>query len=87
MFSVCTSIVAENKNSGEHFHVRNLDFGLFLGWDFVNHTWKVSELLRQMEFNLEVVNGRQALFNQTTFAGYIGAFTGVKGGRYRLEGQ
>lgn len=85
IFSVCTSIVTENQNTGEHFHVRNLDFGLFLGWDFEQHTWKVSELLRKMEFNLEVVNGNQSVFNQTTFAGYVGVFTGVKANKYSVS--
>ena len=83
LFSVCTSIVAENKNTGEHFHARNLDFGLFLGWDNMTHTWKMSEILRTMEFNVEVVKGDTPVFNMTTFGGYIGVITGVRGGHYR----
>ena len=33
IFSMCTSIVAESE-TGELIHGRNLDFGLFVGWDF-----------------------------------------------------
>ncbi|CAG2236691.1 GAA1 [Mytilus edulis] len=44
VFTVCTSIVAED-NAGKLFHARNLDFGLFLGWDIKNHTWEITEAL------------------------------------------
>lgn len=32
VFTVCTSIVGQ-ANNGTLYHARNLDFGLFLGWD------------------------------------------------------
>ncbi len=35
--SLCTSIVAQDDN-GNVYHARNLDFGLFLGWDKQNET-------------------------------------------------
>lgn len=93
LFSVCTSIVAENNKTGEHIHVRNLDFGLFMGWDMETHTWKISEFLRQMEFNLEFTKNGKGLFNQSSFAGYIGSLNAVKPGysislneRFAIEG-
>ena len=45
VFSACTSIVAKNKD-GDLIHGRNLDFGLFVGWDFQNMTWPLAEALR-----------------------------------------
>ena len=44
-FSACTSIVAKN-GSGGVVHARNMDFGLFLGFDFKNMTWSLTEALR-----------------------------------------
>jgi len=85
LFSVCTSIVAENGQSGEHFHARNLDFGLFMGWDMENHTWTVSEILRRMEFNVEFVKDGRPLFNMSSFAGYVGTLNGVKAGQYSIS--
>lgn len=35
IFTLCTSIVGEDSN-GNIYHARNLDFGLFLGWDIKN---------------------------------------------------
>lgn len=54
IFSVCTSIVAQTEN-GTLMHARNLDFGLLMGWDIVNNTWPVAELLRPMVVNVEYV--------------------------------
>ncbi len=36
VFTICTSIVAQDAN-GNMYHARNLDFGLFLGWDVKNN--------------------------------------------------
>lgn len=71
----CTSIVAQNANE-EVFHARNLDFGLFFGWDKVNHTWELTELLRPLLFNARVTRGGQTLFNATYYAGFVGLLTG-----------
>lgn len=38
----CTSIVAENEK-GEIFHVRNMDFGEFFGWNISTHEWIMTE--------------------------------------------
>ncbi len=35
IFTLCTSIVGQDSN-GNVYHARNLDFGLFLGWDLTN---------------------------------------------------
>ena len=52
VFSACTSIIAKGDN-GELLHARNLDFGLFVGWDFQNMTWPLSEALRPAVVNME----------------------------------
>lgn len=36
IFTVCTSTVAEDPN-GKIYHARNLDFGLFMGWNPKTH--------------------------------------------------
>ena len=47
LFTLCTSIIEEDK-SGQLYHARNLDFGLFLGWDNKNDTWLMTEKLRKI---------------------------------------
>ncbi|BFZ24631.1 hypothetical protein BsWGS_27670 [Bradybaena similaris] len=76
-FTVCTSIVAEDPN-GTLYHARNLDFGLFLGWDIKNKTWAITEKLRPLIVNLDWQRGGQTVFKSTNFAGYIGILTAVK---------
>ena len=41
---VCTSIVAQDSE-GHVYHARNLDFGLFMGWDKANETWALTGVL------------------------------------------
>eukprot|EP00058_Branchiostoma_floridae_P025927 XP_002611417.1 hypothetical protein BRAFLDRAFT_117224 [Branchiostoma floridae] len=78
-FTVCTSIVAEDP-SGKLFHARNLDFGLFLGWDIKNNTWALSEKLRPIVVNLDWQRGGKTVFKSVNFAGYVGLLTAVKPG-------
>lgn len=51
VFTVCTSVVAQQKD-GRLIHARNLDFGLFLGWDPKTHEWSISSILRKMVVNI-----------------------------------
>lgn len=51
IFTVCTSIVAEDTQ-GKLYHARNLDFGLFLGWNPKTHQWAITEKLRKMIVNI-----------------------------------
>ncbi|GAB1600649.1 acid ceramidase-like [Argonauta hians] len=83
IFTVCTSIVAEDKN-GELFHARNLDFGLFMGWDVKNNTWAITEALRPMIMNLDFQKNNKTVFKSVNFAGYIGVLTGVRPGAFTL---
>uniref|UniRef100_A0A0B7BT65 Acid ceramidase n=1 Tax=Arion vulgaris TaxID=1028688 RepID=A0A0B7BT65_9EUPU len=76
-FTFCTSIVAEDP-SGELYHARNLDFGLFLGWDLKNMTWTITEKLRPLIVNLDWQRGGQTVFKSVNFAGYIGILTAIK---------
>ncbi|XP_063314151.1 acid ceramidase [Pelobates fuscus] len=93
IFTVCTSVVAEDT-SGKLYHARNLDFGLFLGWDVKNHTWAVTELLRPLVVNVKFQRNNKTVFVSTSFAGYVGMLTGMKPGiftltmneRYSLDG-
>lgn len=64
----CTSIVAQDT-AGSMYHARNLDFGLFLGWDKLNKTWALAEKLRPLLFNANIVRGGKTLYNATYFAG------------------
>lgn len=73
----CTSIVAQDS-TGQLLHGRNLDFGLFFGWDKANHTWKLAELLRPLLVNVRFVSKGATVFNSTYFAGYVGLLTGFK---------
>uniref|UniRef100_A0A665T705 Acid ceramidase n=1 Tax=Echeneis naucrates TaxID=173247 RepID=A0A665T705_ECHNA len=77
VFTVCTSIVAED-DKGNLFHGRNLDFGLFLGWDVKNKSWIISEKLKPLVVNLDFKRNNQTVFKSTNFAGYVGMLTGIK---------
>lgn len=54
IFTICTSIVAQDSQ-GKMYHARNLDFGLFLGWDLSNDvcSFFISVILGQRDFSLE----------------------------------
>ncbi len=45
IFTLCTSIVGQDQN-GKMYHARNLDFGLFLGWDLTNDVRKKKIILK-----------------------------------------
>eukprot|EP00053_Salpingoeca_punica_P005757 m.56378 g.56378 ORF g.56378 m.56378 type:complete len:386 (-) comp13385_c0_seq2:409-1566(-) len=74
---VCTSIVAQNTD-GSVYHARNLDFGLFLGIDKANQSWRLTEKLRPLLFNARFLRGGQNIYNATYYAGYVGLLTGAK---------
>uniref|UniRef100_A0A8C4IGX2 Acid ceramidase n=1 Tax=Dicentrarchus labrax TaxID=13489 RepID=A0A8C4IGX2_DICLA len=77
VFTVCTSIVAED-DKGNLIHGRNLDFGLFMGWDVKNKSWIISEKLKPLVVNLDFKRNNQTVFKSTNFAGYVGMLTGIK---------
>uniref|UniRef100_A0A8B9DSU3 Acid ceramidase n=1 Tax=Anser cygnoides TaxID=8845 RepID=A0A8B9DSU3_ANSCY len=77
IFTVCTSIVAEDK-TGKLYHARNLDFGLFLGWDVKNNSWTLTRELKPTVVNLDFQRNNKTVFRSTNFAGYIGMVSGVK---------
>ena len=77
LFSACTSIIAQEDN-GDLIHARNLDFGLFVGWDFANMTWPLAEALRPAVVNMEFQRANTTVYTSAGFVGYVGVFTGVK---------
>lgn len=83
VFTVCTSIVAQAPN-GTLYHARNLDFGLFMGWDPNNHTWEVTEALRPAIITLNWQRKNQTVFKSVSYAGYIGILTAIKPGVFTL---
>ncbi|XP_077519301.1 acid ceramidase-like [Amblyomma americanum] len=82
-FTVCTSIVAQDAD-GEIYHARNMDFGLFLGWDPQNHTWAMTEVLRPTVVKLDFQRSQKTVFKAVTFAGYLGVLTAVKEGAFSM---
>lgn len=83
VFTVCTSVVAEDSK-GNLVHGRNLDFGLFLGWDIKNKSWIVSEKLKPLVVNLDFRRDNQTVFKSTNFAGYVGMLTGLRPNLFSL---
>jgi len=77
VFTFCTSIVAEDP-SGKLWHARNLDFGLFMGWDPKKHDWMLSSQLRDMVINLNFTRNGKSVYKTVNFAGYVGVYNGVK---------
>uniref|UniRef100_A0A4W4H394 Acid ceramidase n=1 Tax=Electrophorus electricus TaxID=8005 RepID=A0A4W4H394_ELEEL len=86
VFTVCTSVVTEDLN-GEKcniYHARNLDFGLFLGWDQKNQTWTLTEKLKLLVVNIDFSQNNRTLFRSTSFAGYVGILTGIRPREFTL---
>jgi len=83
IFTVCTSIVGHDKN-GTMYHARNLDFGLFMGWDDKNNTWAISERLRELMVNVDYQKDGKTVFKAIHFVGYVGILTAVKKDKFTL---
>merc|ERR1712002_230855 len=81
VFTFCTSIVAEDSK-GTIYHARNLDFGLFLGWNASSHMWTISDALRPMVINLNYMKNGTVLYKAVGFAGFTGMLTAVKPGLF-----
>ncbi|KHJ84200.1 acid ceramidase family protein, partial [Oesophagostomum dentatum] len=77
IFTVCTSIIAQDPN-GHIVHARNLDFGLFLGWNPNTHEWSISSALRKMIINVNWIKDGKILYKSNNFAGYVGIYNGMK---------
>lgn len=83
-FTLCTSIIAQDPE-GHLYHGRNLDTGVFLGWDAKNHTWKVAEKLRPLTVQLDWKKNGTTLFRSVNFAGYVGVLTAVKKDKFTFS--
>ncbi|GMS92741.1 hypothetical protein PENTCL1PPCAC_14916, partial [Pristionchus entomophagus] len=81
--SACTSIIAVDENDSL-YHVRNLDFGLWIGWDPVNHAWELSRALSNNIVNIRWIKGGQVLYKSNNFAGFVGVYNGLKQGKFAL---
>ena len=66
----CTSIVTQSSSTGRVYHARNMDFGLGMP--------SLSENLRDIVVDVEFLRGGKPVFVTTTFAGYVGAATGMR---------
>ncbi|EGV99921.1 acid ceramidase isoform X1 [Cricetulus griseus] len=83
LFTMCTSIITED-NEGHLLHGRNMDFGIFLGWNINNNTWVVTEELKSLTVNLDFQRNNKTVFKATSFVGYVGMLTGFKPGLFSL---
>ncbi|KAF4091371.1 hypothetical protein AMELA_G00036130 [Ameiurus melas] len=83
VFTVCTSVVTEDVN-GNIYHARNLDFGLFMGWDRKKQTWTLTEKLKPLVVNVDLKRNNRTVFKSTSFAGYVGMLTGIKPREFTL---
>nr|XP_058905424.1 acid ceramidase isoform X4 [Kogia breviceps]XP_058905425.1 acid ceramidase isoform X4 [Kogia breviceps] len=82
-FTICTSIITEDKE-GHLLHARNMDFGVFLGWNVNNNTWVITEELKPLTVNLDFQRNSKTVFKAAGFAGYVGMLTGFKPGLFSL---
>ena len=80
----CTSVVAQD-DSGQVWHGRNLDFGLFMGNDPKTHTWALTDVLRDLLLNVEFKKGGKTLYSATTYAGFVGLLSGQKTGAFSIS--
>lgn len=83
LFTICTSIITEDKQ-GHLLHARNMDFGVFLGWNINNNSWVVTEELKPLTVNLDFRRNNKTVFKAASFAGYVGMLTGLKPGLLSL---
>ncbi|XP_075234167.1 acid ceramidase-like isoform X2 [Lycorma delicatula] len=83
LFSACTSVVMQS-NDKRMYLGRNLDFGLFLGWDVQNKTWIAPEFLRPLIVKIEFKKQNKTLYKSVSFAGYIGILTAIKKDAFAL---
>lgn len=83
-FTVCTSVVARDDR-GHIYHARNLDFGIFMGWDTQKDKWLMSELLRNSTMHIQWTRKGKPLFKSVNFAGFIGVLTGIKPGKFAFS--
>ncbi|KAL8207365.1 UNVERIFIED_CONTAM: hypothetical protein K2H54_055422 [Gekko kuhli] len=83
IFTVCTSIIAEDK-AGKLYHARNLDFGLFLGWDIKNSSWIVTQKLKPLMVSLDFQRNNKTVFQSANLAGYVGIVSGIRPGIFTL---
>ncbi|CAI4228149.1 unnamed protein product [Auanema sp. JU1783] len=83
IFTACTSIVAQDER-GNLYHARNLDFGLFMGWDPIIHEWPITQKLRNMIINVNWIKNGQILFKTNNFAGYVGVYNGLKPKKFTI---
>jgi len=81
--TVCTSIVAEDPQ-GKLYHARNLDFGLFLGWNEKTHDWSITEILRKTIINVDWRKNGKTVFKSVNFAGFVGVYNGVRPQRFTV---
>uniref|UniRef100_A0A2K5JAB1 Acid ceramidase n=1 Tax=Colobus angolensis palliatus TaxID=336983 RepID=A0A2K5JAB1_COLAP len=69
---------------GHLIHGRNMDFGVFLGWNINNDTWVITEELKPLTVNLDFQRNNKTVFKASSFAGYVGMLTGFKPGLFSL---
>uniref|UniRef100_A0A2K5CFG0 Acid ceramidase n=1 Tax=Aotus nancymaae TaxID=37293 RepID=A0A2K5CFG0_AOTNA len=69
---------------GHLVHGRNMDFGVFLGWNIENNTWVITEELKPLTVNLDFRRNNKTVFKASSFAGYVGMLTGFKPGLFSL---
>ncbi|XP_050710880.1 acid ceramidase-like [Eriocheir sinensis] len=84
VFTFCTSIIGQDAN-GKLYHGRNLDFGLFLGWNPKEHTWKVAELLKPLVVQQEWQRDGKTVYESVNYAGYVGVMTAVKKDKFTFS--
>uniref|UniRef100_A0A1I8FKL0 ceramidase n=1 Tax=Macrostomum lignano TaxID=282301 RepID=A0A1I8FKL0_9PLAT len=83
LFPLCTSILAEDS-SGRLFHARNMDFGLFLGWNVTNSSWIIADYLRPLLSMWSSIGVANWVFLSSHYAGYIGVLTGLRPHQFSL---
>jgi len=70
----CTSILAQTPD-GKILHARNLDF-----WDGMGFT----DSLKDMAVEIDWQRGGKTIFTTSSFAGFIGALSGIKRGAFSV---
>jgi hypothetical protein len=66
---LCTSVVAEDADTGHIYHGRNLD-------------WNIPPAVREMAIDAHFQRGGKTMFIGTTVVGFVGVFNGMRLGQF-----
>ncbi|KAI0981179.1 hypothetical protein GJ496_002266 [Pomphorhynchus laevis] len=76
--ALCTTATQYDESIDDIVQLRNLDFGIMMGWDHINNRWIIQEYLQPLLMSVNFTSSGKTLFRSVGYAGSIGVLTGMK---------